>query len=49
MIQNAIYDAIKKREIIMPEEHDGQLGFNYAWKELLKRAESAGTLFILSF
>jgi brefeldin A-resistance guanine nucleotide exchange factor 1 len=26
----------------MPEEHEGQLGFNYAWKELLHRAESAG-------
>ncbi|GBB94028.1 hypothetical protein RclHR1_02280001 [Rhizophagus clarus] len=43
---NAIYDAIKKREIIMPEEHEGQLGFNYAWKELLRRAESSGPLII---
>ncbi|CAG8495510.1 3078_t:CDS:10 [Funneliformis caledonium] len=43
---HAIYDAIRKREIIMPEEHEGQLGFNYAWKELLRRAESAGPLII---
>ncbi|CAG8656602.1 17032_t:CDS:10 [Dentiscutata erythropus] len=43
---NAIYDAIRKREIIMPEEHEGQLGFNYAWKELLRRAENAGPLII---
>ncbi|CAI2169955.1 2331_t:CDS:10 [Funneliformis geosporum] len=43
---HAIYDAIKKKEIIMPEEHEGQLGFNYAWKELLRRAESAGPLII---
>ncbi|RUS35496.1 hypothetical protein BC938DRAFT_482565 [Jimgerdemannia flammicorona] len=38
----AIYDAIRKREIVMPEEHEGQLGFNYAWKELLSRADMAG-------
>ncbi|RUS18465.1 hypothetical protein BC937DRAFT_88745 [Endogone sp. FLAS-F59071] len=38
----AIYDAIRKREIVMPEEHEGQLGFNFAWKELLHRAETAG-------
>ncbi|CAJ0627581.1 11413_t:CDS:10 [Entrophospora sp. SA101] len=43
---HAIYDAIRKKEIIMPEEHEGQLGFNYAWKELLHRAESAGPFII---
>lgn len=42
----AIYDNIQKREIVMPEEHEGQLGFNYAWKELLKRSETAGTLVV---
>lgn len=26
----------------MPEEHTGQLGFEYAWKELLARARHAG-------
>ncbi|CAG8666174.1 10931_t:CDS:10, partial [Ambispora leptoticha] len=42
----AIYEAIRGKEIVMPEEHEGQLGFNYAWKELLRRAESAGPLII---
>jgi hypothetical protein len=27
----------------MPEEHVGQLGFEYAWKDLLTRARDAGT------
>ncbi|CAK5264859.1 unnamed protein product [Mycena citricolor] len=34
--QQNIYDSIRKREIIMPEEHSGQLGFDYAWKDLLE-------------
>jgi hypothetical protein len=29
----------------MPEEHTGQLGFDYAWKELLARAPKAGAAF----
>lgn len=37
-----IYDAIRERAIVMPEEHDGELGLNYAWKELLKRAAVTG-------
>ncbi|KAI8601707.1 hypothetical protein EDD21DRAFT_373786 [Dissophora ornata] len=41
-----IYDAIRKREIVLPQEHEGQLGFNYAWKELLRRAETAGPLVV---
>ncbi|KAF9437726.1 GDP/GTP exchange factor for ARF [Entomortierella beljakovae] len=41
-----IFDAIRKREIVLPQEHEGQLGFNYAWKELLKRADTAGQLII---
>ncbi|RDB21501.1 hypothetical protein Hypma_011417 [Hypsizygus marmoreus] len=40
-LQN-IYDSIRKREIVMPEEHTGQLGFEYAWKELLARSRQAG-------
>ncbi|EGN96105.1 hypothetical protein SERLA73DRAFT_112215 [Serpula lacrymans var. lacrymans S7.3] len=40
-LQN-IYDSIRKREIIMPEEHTGQLGFEYAWKELLTRSRQSG-------
>ncbi|KAF8498362.1 Sec7-domain-containing protein [Gautieria morchelliformis] len=39
-----VYDSIGKREIVMPEEHTGQVGFDHAWKELLQRARSAGTL-----
>lgn len=40
--QKGIYDNIRKREIIMPQEHVGQLGFEFAWKELLHRARTAG-------
>lgn len=40
--QQNIYDSIRKREIIMPEEHTGQLGFEYAWKELLTRSRRSG-------
>ncbi|KAI9027406.1 hypothetical protein CLU79DRAFT_697591 [Phycomyces nitens] len=36
-----IYDAIRQNEIVMPEEHEGRLGFNYAWKQLLHRANLA--------
>ncbi|KAI0721619.1 Sec7-domain-containing protein [Cerioporus squamosus] len=36
------YESIRKREIVMPEEHTGQLGFEYAWKELLARTRQAG-------
>ncbi|EIW85385.1 Sec7-domain-containing protein [Coniophora puteana RWD-64-598 SS2] len=39
----SIYDSIRKREIVMPEEHTGQLGFEYAWKELLARSRQAGS------
>lgn len=41
----AIFDSIRKQEIVMPEEHSGQLGFEYAWKELQRRSKRAG-LFI---
>lgn len=37
-----IYDSIEKREIVMPQEHVGHVGFEYAWKELLQRSRSAG-------
>jgi golgi-specific brefeldin A-resistance guanine nucleotide exchange factor 1 len=42
----AIFNAIRMREIIMPEEHDNQAGFDYAWKSLLQKAEHAGELTI---
>lgn len=41
-MKQAIYDGLRKREIVMPEEHTGQLGFDYAWKELLLRSKTAG-------
>jgi brefeldin A-resistance guanine nucleotide exchange factor 1 len=39
----SLYENIRKREIVMPEEHVGQLGFEYAWKELLRRSRTSGT------
>lgn len=33
----SIYDAIKKNEIILAEEHGGELGFNFQWRELMKK------------
>jgi len=41
-----IYDAIKSNEIILPDEHDNQHAFDYAWRELLAKSESAGSLVI---
>ncbi|KAK3323543.1 hypothetical protein B0T19DRAFT_207800 [Cercophora scortea] len=41
-----IYDAIKSDEIILPDEHDNKHAFDYAWKELLSKTESAGPLII---
>ncbi|KAK9464683.1 hypothetical protein V1512DRAFT_267671 [Lipomyces arxii] len=40
----SIYKAIKTTEIIMPEEHNNQAGFDYAWKELLQKAKMADEL-----
>ncbi|KZV62609.1 Sec7-like domain is implicated in guanine nucleotide exchange function [Peniophora sp. CONT] len=40
----AVYESIRKREIVLPEEHAGQLGFEFAWKELLMRSRKAGEL-----
>ncbi|KAI9596327.1 hypothetical protein BDF19DRAFT_438767 [Syncephalis fuscata] len=33
-----IYNVIRDDEILMPEEHEGQLGFMYAWKEMVHNA-----------
>lgn len=41
-----IYDSIKSNEIILPDEHDNKHAFDYAWKELLLKTESTGTLII---
>ncbi|KAI1466942.1 uncharacterized protein F4812DRAFT_433293 [Daldinia caldariorum] len=40
------FEAIKSDEIILPDEHDNQHAFDYAWRELLLKSESAGPLVI---
>lgn len=42
----AIYTTIKTKEIILPDEHDNKDAFDYAWKELLIKAETATDLVI---
>lgn len=39
-----IYDSIKSNEITVPDEHDNQQAFDYAWKQLLLKSETAGPL-----
>jgi brefeldin A-resistance guanine nucleotide exchange factor 1 len=41
-----IYESIKSNEIILPDEHDNKHAFDYAWRELLLKTESAGSLVI---
>jgi brefeldin A-resistance guanine nucleotide exchange factor 1 len=41
-----IFDSIQSNEIILPDEHDNKHAFDYAWKELLLKTESAGNLTI---
>lgn len=43
-----IFDSIKSNEIILPDEHDNKHAFDYAWKELLVKSESAGNLTLLN-
>jgi brefeldin A-resistance guanine nucleotide exchange factor 1 len=38
-----IYETIKQDEIVMPEEHEGELGFNYTWKCMMNRAKQVCT------
>ncbi|KAI1823591.1 Sec7-domain-containing protein [Xylaria intraflava] len=40
----ATFEAIRTNEIILPDEHDNQHAFDYAWRELLLATESAGPL-----
>ncbi|RDW80746.1 Sec7 [Coleophoma crateriformis] len=42
----SIFDNIKSNEIILPDEHENKNAFDYAWKELLLKTESAGNLVI---
>lgn len=42
----AIFDSIKTREIILPEEHDNRHAYDHAWKDLLVKVQSASDLVI---
>ncbi|KAF4584253.1 Sec7 domain-containing protein [Ophiocordyceps camponoti-floridani] len=41
-----IFDSIRSNEIILPDEHDNRHAFDYAWRELISKSESAGSLVI---
>lgn len=41
-----IYEAIRDREIVLPEEHDNKHAFEHAWKELLIKTQTASDLII---
>ena len=43
----AIYDSIKNNEIILPDEHDNQKAFDYAWEELLQKTHDSGPLLLI--
>ncbi|KAF1985058.1 hypothetical protein K402DRAFT_358088 [Aulographum hederae CBS 113979] len=40
----AVFDAIKAREIVLPEEHDDRHSYDHAWKELLVKIQSASDM-----
>ncbi|KXJ95211.1 hypothetical protein Micbo1qcDRAFT_115600 [Microdochium bolleyi] len=42
----AVFEAIKGNEIILPDEHDNAHAFSYAWRELLLKTEGAGPLVV---
>ncbi|ORX70482.1 hypothetical protein DL89DRAFT_266691 [Linderina pennispora] len=37
-----VYNAIRDREIIFPEEHEGEAGFDYAWREISSDDSTVG-------
>ncbi|KAM5467500.1 GDP/GTP exchange factor for ARF [Microsporum audouinii] len=39
-----IYSSIQDSEIILPDEHENKQAFDFAWKELLSKAKTAGNL-----
>jgi brefeldin A-resistance guanine nucleotide exchange factor 1 len=41
-----IYESIKTREIVLPEEHDNKHAFEHAWKELLVKTQTSERLTI---
>jgi brefeldin A-resistance guanine nucleotide exchange factor 1 len=42
----AMYESIKTREIILPEEHNDRNAYDHAWKELLIKVQSTSDLLI---
>ncbi|KAF2744238.1 Sec7-domain-containing protein [Sporormia fimetaria CBS 119925] len=42
----AIFDSIRTREIILPEEHDNRHAYDHAWKDLLVKVQSATDLIV---
>lgn len=42
----SIYESIKTREIILPEEHETRHAYDHAWKELLIKTQSTSDLVI---
>ncbi|KAL5113966.1 GDP/GTP exchange factor for ARF [Pleosporales sp. CAS-2024a] len=42
----AIYESIKTREIILPEEHNDRHAYDHAWKDLLVKVQSTSDLVI---
>lgn len=43
---HAMYDSIKTREIILPEEHSDRNAYEHAWKELLVKCQTTPDLII---
>ena len=41
-----IFNSIRTNEIILPDEHDNKHAFDYAWQELLAKAEGSGDLLL---
>lgn len=39
-----IFDSIRSNEIILPDEHDNEHAFDFMWKELIQKTDSAGPL-----
>tara|TARA_R110002003_G_scaffold152_6_gene13632 strand:+ start:15214 stop:16563 length:1350 start_codon:yes stop_codon:yes gene_type:complete len=42
----AMYESIKSREIILPEEHNDRHAYDHAWKELIVKVQSTSDLVI---
>ncbi|KAK3850300.1 hypothetical protein Pcinc_042986 [Petrolisthes cinctipes] len=47
LMLEAVYNAIKKDEIVMPAEHAGRVREDYQWRLLLRRAATSEARFLL--